>query len=87
MLDVREHVEKTLRSVKNFLSEIVFPSIDPKKWVSFLSGVKNFRQVANGPFFIEDFVGIREVIPVVPRVSFDFEALPLSNSQKSKIRK
>lgn len=85
LLDVCERVEKALGAIKDFLSEVILAAIYPEERISFLSGVQYFRQIAKRSFFVEYFVGIREVVSVVPRVCFGFKTLKSSANLSSPV--
>jgi len=84
MLNKAELLKQLRAGLQNFLAKDVFLSVDPEVGEAFLGGVKNFCEIAEGSFFVEDFVGLGEAFSVISvcAVGFEYFAEPLSLAEE-----
>ena len=75
VLDLAKELEQLTSRLKDFSAEDVLFPIDSEVGEAFLSRVKDFREVAEVSFFVENSVCAGEVIPVSSCLCGDFEAL------------
>lgn len=72
-LDHSKLLEEFATCIKYFLRENIFFSINPQIRKAFLSRIKYFSQIAKTSFFIEYFVGFRELLSVTTMCAGGFK--------------
>jgi hypothetical protein len=65
-LDDAELLKQLAARVQNLLREHVLFAVDPQVRESLLSGVEDFSEVAQRTLLVENFVGFRKLLSVVP---------------------
>ena len=73
VLNDTELLEELAAGVKNFMGEDILFAIDPQVRESFLRGVEDLGQVAQTAFFVQHFVGLRELFTVVTCCAIRFK--------------
>lgn len=77
-MDQFEVLEEFLAGVEDLGGEDVLLAVDPEVGEAFLGGVEDLGEVAEAPFFVEDFVGLGELLSVASSCTISLKDLTKS---------